>query len=56
MEVKYLLDIAPKKNQFPYMQATQKKTDHTYKIKTEYCECTHNPLNAKIGVTNAKWK
>jgi hypothetical protein len=33
------------------MQATQKKTDHTYKIKTEYCECTHNPLNTKIGVT-----
>jgi hypothetical protein len=49
---KYLLDIAPSEEAvFPYMQAMQKKTDHTYKIKIEYCECTHNPLNTKIGVT-----
>jgi hypothetical protein len=51
MEVKYLLDIAPGEEAISIHASNQKKTDHTYKIKTEYCECTHNPLNTKIGLT-----
>jgi hypothetical protein len=51
MEVKYLLDIAPGEEAISIHASNPKKTDHTYKIKTKYCECTHNPLNTKIGVT-----